>query len=361
MANDAYVPGKLVLYTSDEPFAPQGERGVLNTIDILGKMGVVASYRMHELGILTNPAQAEFIYGECSCPILEDPEEDCVRNDREKLVDNERTRALLDWIRQKVNWLADRMAEKVAEEQREQELKRSSEFNDLLNKWKNRFMSRLYAEIFSGPGSGPGFGGTGGGGSGGRDRSSEGKRGGGGEDGEGGGGSGDRKEKAPRFPVVLLSNHDPDPLQPETGKSVNCDPRHPPVYQREEDVAAGIYWINTAAPFARKIIDAYGAESSRWREYMFQRYVDIITKQAIYEAGKRTTTFTPSGIDQLLDDIGKRVYAEASQSLYEFLFRERFPADADRTITFPEPTTEPTGTEETGPEESRGRSPGHTG
>jgi uncharacterized membrane protein YgcG len=341
MENDTYPSGKLVLRTSDEPFAPQGERGVLNTIDIMGQMGVVASYRMHELGILTNPAQVEFIYGECHCPILEDPEEDCVRNDREKLVDNERTRALRDWMRQKVNWLADEMAEKVAEEQREQELKRSSEFNDLLNTWKNKFMSRLYAEIFSGPGSGSGFGGTGGGGSGGRDRGSGGNKGGGGEIEGDGGGSGDQRDKAPKFPLVLLSNFDPDPLHTETGKSVNCDPRHPPVYQREEDVSACIYWINTTAPFARKILDVYGAESSRWREYMFQRYIDIITKQAIYDAGRRTTMFTPSGVDQLLDDIGKRVYTDASESLYEFLFRERFSVDGDRPRVPPGTPVEP--------------------
>jgi uncharacterized membrane protein YgcG len=327
MAGGKYPRGKLILNTSDEPFAPQGERGVLNTVDILGDMGVVASYRMHELGILTNPAQAEFIYGECYSPILEDPDEDCVRNDREKLVENERTQALLDWIRQKVNWLADQMAERVAQEQREQELKRSSEFNDLLNRWKNKFMARLYAEIFSGAGQGPGFGGTGGGGSGGQDNDGGGSGGGGGEGGDSGGGTGDRKDKAPRFPDVRLSNHDPDPLHPETGQSVNCDPRHPPVYQREEDVRAGIYWINTTAPFARKIIDTYGAESSRWREYMFHRYIDIITKQAIYEAGKRTTQFTPSGVDQLLDEIAKSVYSDASESLYDFLFKERFGAN----------------------------------
>jgi len=58
--------------------------------------------------VLTNPAQAEFIYGECFCPILEDPEEDSVANDREKLIRNERTDALLDWIRQKVGELNGR-------------------------------------------------------------------------------------------------------------------------------------------------------------------------------------------------------------------------------------------------------------
>ena len=57
---------------------------------------------------------------------------------------------------------------------------------------------------------------------------------------------------------------------------------------------------------------------------MFQRYVDIIVKQAIYEAEKRTAELTATRIDSLLDDIHKRVYAEASDSLKDFLFDEKF-------------------------------------
>jgi hypothetical protein len=105
---------------------------------------------------------------------------------------------------------------------------------------------------------------------------------------------------------------------------VHCDPRHPPVYQRPEDVDAGIYWINSQAPFARRTIDQFTSESTQWRDYMFQRYVDIIVKQAIYEAEKRAAELTATGIDSLLDDIHKRVYAEASDSLKDFLFDERF-------------------------------------
>ena len=99
MTNERFGAGQLTLYTSEEPFGSHGERSVLNCIDILGEIGCVASYRMHELGIMTNPAQAEFIFGECVCPILEDPEEDSIANDREKLIRNERTYALLEWIR----------------------------------------------------------------------------------------------------------------------------------------------------------------------------------------------------------------------------------------------------------------------
>lgn len=324
MTRSPYPKGKLSLRTSEEPFNRLGDRATLNCIDILGEVGGIASYPMNELGFIRNAASSEFIFGECYCPILEDPEDDCTRNDREKLVDSERTRALLSWICEKVNHLADQMAEQAEAERHDQELKQSSQFNELLNRWKNRFMSKLYAAIFVGPGVGGGFGGTGGGGSPGDGHGDGGTDGGGGNNGKDGGGSGDKKKPAARFPIVLLSNHDPDPLHPETGGRVNCEPRHPPIFQRIEDVRESVYWINTQAPFARKILDAYGPDDPRWRDYMFHRYIDIIIKQSIYEAGKRQTEFTASDIDGLLEKISKEVYAAAAEELYEFLFRKQF-------------------------------------
>ena len=152
------------------------------------------------------------------------------------------------------------MAEQSEQEQEEQDFKNSSQFNHLLNDWKNQFMAKLYAEIFVGPGSGGGLGGEGGGGSGAGGRGKGSGDGASGDEGDKGGGSGDEKKKAQRYPTVLISNHDPDPLHPESGHSVSCDPRHPPVYQRPDDVDAGIYWINSQAPFARRTIDQFSSE-----------------------------------------------------------------------------------------------------
>ena len=92
--NRKYPEGRLTLNTSSEPFSRAGERSALNSIDILGEVGCIGSYRVNELGYLKHAAQAEFLYGECFCPILEDEDDDCVRNDREKLVDTDKTQAL---------------------------------------------------------------------------------------------------------------------------------------------------------------------------------------------------------------------------------------------------------------------------
>lgn len=320
-ANTNFPQGKLTLYTAEEPFNRYDVRSALNCINFKSNdIGIIASYRITELGgYLRNTEWTEFVYGDCECPILEDPGEDCVENDREHLVQTERVKALLWWITERVNDLTDKMVERSKEEQEQVDLQNTSIFNDMLNKWKNGFMPKFYDEIFGGPkpGEGPGVGpGDVGGG-------------GGGEVGEGEGGtgaegtgSGEKKIKASKYPNVLLSNSDNDPLNP--GFTVNCDARHPLVYQRPQDVVHNIYWINIQSPLAHKIRDQYKTEHVRWREYMFERYVDIIMKQTVHELEKRGTQITADEVDNKFDEIGKRVYDSATKELEAFLFHEKY-------------------------------------
>ncbi len=314
---DEHPEGYLILRTSREPFPRHGERSALNSIDILGEVGVVAWYRINELGFLANPQAADFIYGECYCPIIEDPGEDCVRNDRERLIDNARTRGLLAWIRDRVDELAARMVAHERAERRAVESRLSRVFNQVLNDWKNRFMPKLFAEIFAGPGVGPGAGGQGSGGSAG----GGGTRAGGGTGSAEGGGTGEERKRGRRSPIVLLSSSDPDPLA-GNGATLDLSERHPAVYQRVEDVREGIYWINTSRPMAREILDRFGPESTRWRDYLFQRYVDIIIKAAIHEMGRQEVAFRPDTVDELMDAITMRVHDSAAEDLDKFLFDE---------------------------------------
>ena len=335
LANAKFPQGKLTLWTSSDPFNRHGDRASLNCIDIVSEIGVIGSYRMNELGHVRNFSETEFIYGECLCPILEDPADDCVRNDREKLIENEKTTALLEWICGKVNDLADSMSLKSNEEQRVEELKQSSFFNDFLNQWMRRshFWEKLRGEIFGGMGAGAGFGGTGGGGEGGATN-----KGDGGDDGStgdkddgAGGGSGDEKKQGPKFPDVRLSNCDPDPLG--YTERVNCEPGHPLVYQRDVDVEAGVFWINTQSGFAKKIRESvdYGPHSTRWREYMFQRYVDIMVRQMIYDVEKRDSGLSSGRLEDELNKIARRVYDAAANdpALDSFLFKETLTTDAN--------------------------------
>src|SRR5262249_20243687 len=116
--NRKYPKARLTLRTSAQPLARSADLAALNTIDILGEIGCIGSYRMNELGFMRYGPETEFIYGECECPLLEDEASNSVKNDREKLADNELTRALIEWIRQQVDALAEEMTDKRREEKK---------------------------------------------------------------------------------------------------------------------------------------------------------------------------------------------------------------------------------------------------
>ena len=321
-SNAAYTwPGRLVLKTSKEPL--RANLASMNTIDFIGEVGVIGTYRVHELGATRFSGQVEFLYGECECPILEDPDHDCVRNDRQKLLDTERTEALLEWVREQVEALAEKMETKNKQDRKAQDLKNTSSLNEMLNRWKDRFMNQVWTEMFSGQGPAGSSGGDGPSGNAGDGKNTGGKsKGGAGQEG------GSEKERKPRFPQVLVSGQDHDPLDPLATIPFSCDPRHPAVYQRTKDVAAGIYWINTSRPLAEKVIAEYTADSPRWREYLFQRYVDIISKEAIYHLGKTSTALSADDVIRQIDDVTTRVHDQASKDLSSFLFAETLQAGA---------------------------------
>ena len=412
MSDKIYGTGKLTLRTSEEAFG-KGSRGAdLNRVDIVGGIGVIASYPLFELGVITWP-QASFIYGECECPILEDPEMDAVKNDRSKLVPTPRSTALLAWIREKVDEYAREIADKERKEQEEQRKQISAEYNDFLNRWKDKFMSKFMSDLLHGSG-----GETENGGGGGQIKKileppengfafsvpeaeiSSGKE----EritlkasvpkpvplgtvvrlesstkeitclenkitvraenvkttpDGETvavvnvlvrGGKVGSEgklkavagklettvilrvvqpsaeKSKKPKTPQVLLSGIHPDPLKLAPGGTVTLTERDPVVYQRYQDVQGAIYWINTQSPLAKAILANDGDESLRWRDYLFQRYVDIFTKQALYELQRKDPEgFRAERIDSdILDTLTRKVHAAAGADLSSFLFTENF-------------------------------------
>jgi len=317
-ANTKYLAGHLKLMVAKEPFGRNSRISELNCIDVLGEIGVIASYRIHELPHLKQYAQAEFIFGECYCPILEDPDADCVKNDREKLIDGPKTRALLRWIAEKVDEIGKEIEREEAKDRKLQNLKLTDEFNKILNTWKNQFMDKLLGEVLGGPGIGATAGGSGQDGTGGGARAKSATKGRTGGEGQAkGGGEGDQQKKGQRSPTVLLSSFNPDPFG--NGEPLHLSPRHSPVYQRPIDVEHGIYWINTSRPLAQAIIDRHGAESARWREYHFQRFVDIIVMEALHTMEKKGMELTFDLVENKINDVVKTVHDNALQNLSPFL------------------------------------------
>lgn len=410
LASEKYPQGKLILKTSSEVLAKAGKLGELNRIDILGEVGVIGSYRLYEIDVKGWP-QASFIYGECQVPILENPENDCVSNDRNKLVPNETTDALIDWIAQEVDRLAGEIGVIEKEELNANQKEISSKFNDILNQWKNQHMKRIMSELFSGGGnddSGSSGGGTTGSqvtvppsgfdfkypeaeipvnvdskitlkvsvpealplgtnvfvsldkevaissldkypiksdylksapngqevafinislvglkvnaetvltATAGKFSSSikirvvEEKKG--------------DSDKA--FPRVLLSGQDRDPLNIATEGTLHLSERESVVYQRPQDAVEFIYWINTASPMASKILERFTHESIQWRNFLFERYVDIFVKEAIHELEKKDIeNFSADSVDQKIADTVKKVHQSAKKDLDQFLFDQNY-------------------------------------
>lgn len=321
--NNKFTQGKLILKTSAEALERSGRFGDLNRIDMLGEIGVIASYQMYELGAGMYP-QSVFIYGECKCPILEDPEDDCVKNDRSKLIaENPKTKALLAWMTGRVNEVAEKIIQKEKQEQRQLVKEFSQAYNEFLNRWSTKFLNKIRSEILIGPGvgagSGFGTGGSSGGTSAGKGGKGNGKSGGKGDD----AGGGNTPKNRPRNPKVLLSGFDKDPL---TGKDLPLDPRQGVIYQRVEDVREGIYWINTSSPLAKSIIETFGERSQQWRSYLFQRYIDIFVKEEMRSLFKKDTEmFNPDYIDSaIFGEFITKVYEAASKDLRAFLLEENY-------------------------------------
>ncbi len=406
LANEKYPQGQLVLRTSDEALSKGSKLGELNRIDILGEIGVIASYRLYEMDVKGWP-QAAFIYGECQVPILENPDYDCVSNDRTRLVKNEATEALVDWIAQEIDKLATEISEYEKEKLKVNQKEISTKFNDVLNQWKNQHMKKIMSEIFEGTGGllsddgNSGFVGT-------QvtvppsgfdfkypeaeiplnadskatlkvsvpeslpigatiflsfdkevvatdfDKyyiksdylksapngqevafinigltglklgaetiltATAGKlsasmklkvaevKGGG---------------KGKSFPRVLQSGFDQDPLDIAPGGILHLSERESLVYQRPQDVAESIYWINTSSPLASLIYDRFTSESIQWRNFLFERYVDIFVKEAIHELHKKDyQNFNADTVDQKIADVIKKVHQNARIDLDQFLF-----------------------------------------
>jgi adenylylsulfate kinase-like enzyme len=106
---------------------------------------------------------------------------------------------------------------------------------------------------------------------------------------------------------------------------VTLTERNPLVYQRVQDVAEGIYWINTQSPLAKAILNKYADHSTRWRDYLFQRYVDIFVKQILHELQKRDPEgFKADAVDNALDTKIMQIHSAALNDLGKFFFDETF-------------------------------------
>ena len=313
------IAGTLTLQVAASPF---GRHDAAHAIDVEGKHGIViATYRITELPI-TKPVGADFIYGVLDCEALDD--HGLRQNDRQKLVPNDITDAILEWVASRVDELSNELAEQENLRHHQHRASTIQALTSRLNRWKNRFLRSREIFVTIGPGEGAGEGGTGGGGSGGpgaiqigsnggsNGQGSGGQAEGGSGSGEGGGGAGEEKKRGARFPEIRVSGYDIDPVTEEV---ITLHPRQPVVYQRPEDVSQNLWWINAQRPLAERIVNEDGVNSPRWRDYVFGRFVAVIQAYCVREQWDGTTD-----LPELLWKLEGEIHDSAAHELDDVLF-----------------------------------------
>jgi hypothetical protein len=310
--------GTLTLRVAAAPFP---RRNSSWSIDVLGRRSlIIANYKISELPI-HNKAGADFIYGELTAPALE--VHGLKQNDRQKLVPNDISEAVLEWVAARIDELSDELAASENTKRREEDAAVTQALSERLNRWKNQFLKARGVWVTVGPGVGMGEGGKGGGGAGGpgpfRDgpglsgngKGSGGQGSGGAGREDGGGGAGDEKKRSARFPEIRVSGYDPD-LE---GSLFHLHPRHPVVYQRTQDVDNNLWWVNAQRSLAERIIAEDGVKSPRWRDYVFNRFVEVIQAYDLKENYDQT-----SDLSSYLWELIGQIHDSASAHLADVLF-----------------------------------------
>jgi hypothetical protein len=132
-------------------------------------------------------------------------------------------------------------------------------------------------------------------------------------------GSGTGSSRGKGFPLILISEINPDP---ETGEEIKLSAQDPPVYQRPQDYDRNIWWVNSASPFARMYLDNthYGSESREWRIYLLERYLEVMVKIVLnFDMAAQGNELSFENWMQRWDETAANMQQFASESLASFI------------------------------------------
>jgi len=257
---------------------------------------------------LIDKGLSKSLYANIDCPELRD-NYNCVNNDRTRLIEGSEVSDLfLEWCKEKLREVLDELTNK---EKKKGEIKHLEELGSFLKEITSEISELLEEEnilkasfkpdsnavgLVETPTNKPGYGNQGeikhkGGGS----------RLGGKEEKE----AGSEPKKSKSKLQILLSNHDPDPLNP--GKTFDMIEREPVLHQRVEDVDYGIWWINTQKSYIKKInIKDPGA-----MQFYFFLVKEVVLSHRTRRLFREQERYDPDGIEELnfllIDEIFNRV------------------------------------------------------
>lgn len=296
---------------SREPLT--GEKSSLNILEIDSFGRNIAYYEIPIL--MVDKGLSKNLYAHIDCPELK--EYNCVTNDRVRLIDNSEVANLfLDWCKSKIKEVLEELTNKEKKKEERKHLEElgtflreiTDEISELLeeeNILKPHFKKEgEKREVVEAPTEKPGFGGDGK-----IERPGEGQRKGGKEVKE----EQSANKKGKSKLQILLSNHDPDPINP--GKTYDMIERQPVLFQRVEDVDYGVWWINSQKGYIKKIkIKDPGA-----MQFYFFLVKEIVLSSRTRRRFKEQERYDPDGLEemnfQLIDEIFSKIVERLSVEL----------------------------------------------
>ena len=76
---------------------------------------------------------------------------------------------------------------------------------------------------------------------------------------------------------------------------------------------------------ASKIYEKFKFDSIQWRNFLFERYVDIFVKESIHELWRKDfENFNADSVDQKIAEVVRKVHQSAKEDLDDFLFEESY-------------------------------------
>ncbi len=76
------------------------------------------------------------------------------------------------------------------------------------------------------------------------------------------------------------------------------------------------------------VYEKFGFDSLQWRNFLFQRYVDIFVKELVYELYRKDyENFSAERVDVEISELIRNIHMNAKEDLDTFLFDESFIAN----------------------------------
>jgi len=121
------------------------------------------------------------------------------------------------------------------------------------------------------------------------------------------------------FPKIILSEWEPDPLNPD-GEPCRLSPQDGPVHQpTPQHVENNVWFINMTCPLAKYYFEKYGANSVQFREYHLERCAEALVKIKLNNLYQETEDISFDEMERQWREQAAEVQARATDELAPFL------------------------------------------